>query len=563
VDLRDYLRIFRRGWALLLACVVLGVGAGVALTLVTTKSYQASVQLFVAADTSTSSDTQGLAQSNNFVQARVQSYTSIATSPEVAQQVVNELHLKTTASDLADKITADAPANKVLVNIHVVDHNAQTAATLANAVAKVFATVVEQTEQTDADGKSVVKLTVIHPARIPSSPVKPDPVLYIGLGLALGILLGVGVVVVRDMLDNTVKGPADFEELGLSVLGTVPLDGRTKKTPIAFRGDPHGTRAEAYRLLRTNLQFVGVDDAPHVIAVTSAVLGEGKSTTALNLAAALAEAGHRVCLVEADLRRPTMAKSLGLVPDIGFTTVLIGKVPLASALQNAGRNLAVLTSGSVPPNPSELLNSAHARELIAEVAAQADYTIIDTAPLLPVADGAEVASLAEATILVHRAGKTSREQVSRAVTSLGKVGVRPVGVIVNMVTRKLGRYDYEDNYYYTYRPDPKRRHRAERTSDAKAGAAHADDSPADLAAIDAAFGANPAETDSVLAVTAEADHTVPAVDEERTESAATTAADDSAEDSDEDSDEDASSDDDVADVGKRVRLGRAAGRSRR
>lgn len=460
MDLRDYLRIFRRGWAVLLACIVLGVAAGVAVTLLTSKSYQADVQLFVAADTATSTDTSGgLAQSNNFVQARVQSYTSIATSPEVAQQVVDELHLALSASDLADKITADAPANKVLVNIHVVDHNASTAATLANAVAKVFATVVEQTEQTDANGNSVVKLTVIHPARIPSSPVKPDPVLYIGLGLAVGVLLGVGLVVVRDMLDNTVKGPSDFEELGLSVLGMVPKDARTKKSPIAFRGDSHGLRAEAYRLLRTNLQFVGVDDAPHVIAVTSAVLGEGKSTTALNLAAALAEAGHRVCLVEADLRRPTLAKSLGLVPEIGFTTVLIGKVPLAQALQNAGRNLAVLTSGSVPPNPSELLNSAHARELIAEVAAQTDYTILDTAPLLPVADGAEVASLAEATILVHRAGKTSREQVSRAVTALGKVGVRPVGVIVNMVTRKLGRYDYEDNYYYTYRPRPSRRHR--------------------------------------------------------------------------------------------------------
>ena len=457
MDLRDYLHIVRREWALILACVVLGVAAGVGLTLATTKVYEADVQLFVAADSTTVDGSQaGLAQSNNFVQDRVQSYTSIATSPDVTQKVIKKFHLDLSPQQLAGKIKADAPPNKVLINLHVTDRSPGTAAKLANAVAVAFRGVVQQTEQEGADGQSVVKLTVIHPATIPDSPIKPNKVLYIGLGFVIGLLVGLAIVIIRDLLDTTVKGAADFDEFGVAVLGMVPLDKRTPRSPIAFRADPHGTRAEAYRQLRTNLQFVNVDDAPRVIAVTSAVPGEGKSTTALNLAAALAEAGSRVCLIEADLRRPTIAATLGLVPDVGFTTAVIGKIAPEDALQNAGRNLAVLTSGPVPPNPSELLSSEHARDLIRTLASRVDYTIIDTAPLLPVADGAEVAALADATIVVHHAGKTSKDQVARSVQALARIGERPVGAVLNMVTRRTGRYDYEDNYYYTYRPRPRR-----------------------------------------------------------------------------------------------------------
>jgi len=294
---------------------------------------------------------------------------------------------------------------------------------------------------------------VISPATVPGSPIKPQKIVNIGLGFALGLLLGVGVVVLRDVLDNTVKGPRDFEPLGVPVLGVIPFDKRTSKVPIAFRGDPHSARSEAYRQLRTNMQFIDVDNPPRIIAVTSPVLGDGKSITAINLAVALAETGTRVCLIGADLRRPTLADSLGLVRDVGLTTVLIGKAPIESVLQDAGRNLAVLTSGPVPPNPSELLISAHAREVIQHIGAQFDLTIIDSAPLLPVTDGAEIAAIADATLIVARSGKTTRNQAERSVEALAKVGERPVGIILNMVTRTRGGYDTEYGYYYTeYRP---------------------------------------------------------------------------------------------------------------
>jgi capsular exopolysaccharide synthesis family protein len=452
VELRDFLRTVRKGWPLIVAFVVLGTALGIGATLATKKVYEATVEVFVA--TSAGTTATDLANGNTFSQDRVQSYTSIAKAPDVTGAVIDKLGLTLTGEQLANKITADAPQNKVLIDLHVTDNDPQQAATLANAVAQQFDSVVQRTEQTDATGKPLVKLTVIHPATVPTSPIKPSKTINIGLGFVLGLLVGIGFVVLRDVLDNTVKGPQDFAELGVPVLGYIPFDKRTAQSVIAFRSDPHSARSEAYRQLRTNLQFVNVDDSPRVIAITSAIPGEGKTTTAVNLASALAEGGYRVCLVEADLRRPTLAKALGLVGDVGFTTVLIGKAPLEAVLQNAGRNLAVLTSGEVPPNPTELLMSVHANTIIRQIARQVDYVIIDSAPLLPVADGAEVAALSDATLVVHHAGKSTREQAARSIEALGKVGTRPVGIVLNMITRGRGRYDDEYGYYYAaYRPD--------------------------------------------------------------------------------------------------------------
>lgn len=458
MDLRDYVRVLRKGWATILAFVILGVGAGVGLTLATTKVYQASAQLLAYVNNGGQSST--ISQDNTYAQQIVQSLTSAVTTPTVMQEAVRTVYPNLSqaqrvakANALRGDVTADAPLNKVLLNLHATSTDPVFAAKFTNALADAFTKKVPSLV-TPKNGQSALTLNVIQPASVPSSPVKPNKLLNIGLGLVVGLLIGVGVAVLREILDNTVKGPSDFEDMGVAVLGLVPFDKRTPRSPIAFRSDPHSGRSEAYRQLRTNLQFVDVDNPPRIIAVTSAIPGEGKSTTALNLAASLAEAGARVCLVEADLRRPSIAKALGLVGDVGFTTVVIGKAPVESVLQNAGRNLAILTSGPIPPNPSELLISQHARQVITDLAANVDFVIIDTPPLLPVTDGAELATICDATLLVHRAGKTTRDQALRSVQALEKVGRKPVGVILNMIARGSGKYDYEYGYYYTaYRPD--------------------------------------------------------------------------------------------------------------
>jgi non-specific protein-tyrosine kinase len=428
-----------------------GLGGGIGLILLTHNEYRASVQIFVATKSS-DGNAGDLAQGNTFIEDRVQSYTSIATAPAVTGAVISKLGLDVTDQQLAKKISTSAPPNKVLINLFVTDRSPRSASLIANALAQSFSRVVEQTEQTDARGNSVVKLTVIHPATLPGSPIKPDRPLYVGLGIVVGFLLGCAIAVVRELLDNTIKRAADLETLGISVLGMIPFDKRTSSSPLAFQVDGQGRRAEAYRLLRTNLQFINVDRAPKTIAITSALVGEGKTTTAINLAAALADAGKRVFLVEADLRRPTIATAMGLVPELGLTSVLIGKVPLADALQSAGRNLAVLTSGPVPPNPSELLVSKQVRDVIAELSRIADYVVIDTAPLVPVADGAEVSALADATLLVVRTGKTSWDHAAQALAALDNVGHAAVGAVLNMVERGTGYGDYQYGYS-SYRQD--------------------------------------------------------------------------------------------------------------
>ena len=494
MDLRDYLRVLRKGWPLILAFVILGLAAGIGLTLSTTKVYESSSQISVVVPPG-SGGSDSLAQGSTYGQNLVQSAITFATSPLLTERVAKEVNAnkKTdlTSNGLAAKISADAPLNKTLINLHVTDHDPALAAYLVNRVTARYITVLTAAEPKDSTGRPVVTLTVAHPGQIPGSPIKPNKLLNIGLGFVVGLLIGVGVVVLRDVLDNTIKDGSDFAEAGVPTMGVVPFDKRTVTTPIAFRADPNSARSEAYRQIRTNLQFVNVDNPPRIISVTSALPGEGKSTTSLNLAAALAEAGSRVCLIEADLRRPSLAKALGLVGDVGFTTALIGKTPVQDVLQNAGQNLAVLTSGPIPPNPSELLITDHARQIIQEVASHVDFVIIDTPPLLPVTDGATVATLADATLLVARAGKTTRDQGTRSLEALEKVGRTPVGVVLSMVTRGRGGYSYEYGYYYTANERPDKMNTA---SVGIAGGQSAPDSPISLDdPMDSAHSAHPAE----------------------------------------------------------------------
>lgn len=349
---------------------------------------------------------------------------------------------------------------------------------------------------------SVVKLTQAYPANLPVNPVAPKPTLNIALGVLIGLLLSLGIIILRDVLDNTMKGPTDFEKLGVPVLGTVPFDRRAARTPVAFRGDLHSARSEAYRAIRTNMQFVDVDNPPHLIAVTSAMPGEGKTTTAINLASALAEAGYRVCLIDADLRRPSVAKTLGLVGDVGFTSVLISDTPVEDVLQNAGRNLAVLTSGPVPPNPSELLITDHARSVITEIADKVDYCVIDTPPLLPVTDGAELSTIADATLIIARARKTTEDQTKRAIEALAKVGQKPVGVIINMISGS-STSDYEAGYYYApYRPERRAERRAKADDNGSTPTETTEAADASTATAGSADEAPPVETADASAPTA-------------------------------------------------------------
>lgn len=458
MDLRGYLKVLARRWPTVLICLLVGVGAAQTFIALSTPVYAARTQLFVA--TRSGADTAELNEGQSFSQARVQSYAAIVATRQVTQPVVRELGLTYTPEQLASRITAEAPLNTVLINITVRDTVPARAARIADAVAQHFVTVVERLEtpkQASAPAKkdhssaarvSPVSLGVTEQASIPTHPVSPKRLLDLATGLLGGLLLAAGFVALREALDTTLKTSEALGELtSLPVLGSIPYDRSSARQRIAMDTASTSVRAEAFRKLRANLQFAQVDDRPRVIVVSSSVPGEGKTTTAVNLALSLADAGLRTCLVDADLRRPSVAGTFGLVQDAGLTTVLIGQARAEDVTQQAGGRLTVLTSGAVPPNPTELLASDRMREVLGELAGTFDVVVVDSAPLLPVADTIGLAPLADGVLFVVRASKTGRDQVRGAAESLSRTGVRILGTVFSMAATFKGKgYGYGYGY---------------------------------------------------------------------------------------------------------------------
>lgn len=429
-------------------------------TLITPKQYQATAQVLVASNGS--ADPLAQLQGAAFVQTQVQTYASVVGSPDVLHAVQHDLGLSLSDQDLKSKISATAPTGQSIVELHVKDGSPAQAAKIANSAARAFITAVEGYATSSSTNTPSVHLFLTDPATTPSSPTSPKPVLNITLGVFLGLLVGAALAVARDILDTRIKDPEELAKVAESpAMGIVIDDPKTQRHAIATRAGTRNIRAENYRQLRANLQFANVDEHPRVIAVTSSIPSEGKTTVAINLASTLAEAGFSVCLVDADLRRPSVAKVLGLVSPVGLTSVLIHQIELSEALQNAGSSFYVLSSGPTPPNPSEVLASSYVRDVIRSLLDKVDYVVVDTAPLLPVADGSEVAALADGTLLVARHSVTTDAQVKRSVETLARVDAKLLGVVLNRVPSKKN-----NDYGYTYTrteadaPTHQRRNRA-------------------------------------------------------------------------------------------------------
>jgi capsular exopolysaccharide synthesis family protein len=432
-----YIFLLRRRWFTIVLCVLVCLALAAIDIWRTPVAYRASAQVFVT--TTDVKDASGLFAGNEFAQSRVQTYVSVVTSPSILDPVRDALGLNLSNRQLTQQVTVDAPLNKTLINIHVRDASAGQAARIANAVTNQFIRVIRQIETEKAgtgtqSGTPVLKLTIIHPAVVPASPVAPQKKLILLLGLFGGLFLGLFIVVMREWLNNRLRSPLDVQAIStLPLLGVVPADRHAKSEPNAFQAGT-GARGEAFRRLRTNLQFVDIDDPPRVIAITSPVGREGKTTVALNLAASLAEVGFRVGLVELNLREPVLARWLDLDGEIGLTSLLVADAQISEAVQHAYGGLWVVTSGALPPNPTELLASKKMRAVISALAEQFDYLILDASPLLPVADGAQVVSLAAATVLVVGAEQTTQKHFRSAVNAIAQVGGTIAGVVVNRST---------------------------------------------------------------------------------------------------------------------------------
>ena len=368
----------------------------------------------------------------------------------LAQRTIDKLGLDMSAEELRENVKASAKPDTVLINVEVLDESPVRARDIANALSDEFVVMVRELETPEDGARPDARVVVEQRASIPDHPVIPKTARNIAIGLALGVLLGIGLAVLRDLLDNTVKDRETLEEItGVGLVGSIPLDKERRKKPaISFDSD-NSAIAEAFRKLRTNLQFLAVDNPPRVIVVTSSMPSEGKSTTAINIALALAEAEHNVVLVDGDMRRPKLDKYLDLVGSVGFSTVLSGRASLDEVLQKTRfPGLTVLTSGAVPPNPSELLGSLAAKKVLSELRAHFDYVIVDSSPLLAVTDAAILAADADGVLIMARFGQTKREQLAHAVGNLKDVGAPLLGAVFTMTpARGSASYSYSYGYY--------------------------------------------------------------------------------------------------------------------
>lgn len=452
MKLRDFAKVLRTRWLAVAVSVLLAGICAIGLTTLTPPKFEASTRLFVSATQGTSaseSSASDLYQGNRMSQERVQSYVLLLMGETIAQRTIDKLSLDMSAGTLAENVQATSRLNTVLITMKVLDQSPVRARDIANALSDEFVIMVRELETSRPGASPSARVVVEQRASIPTAPVSPNPVRNLTLGLVLGFLLGIGLAVLRDLLDNTVKSQETLEEItGAGVVGYIPFDKNLNEVPaIAFDRDNSGT-AEAFRKLRTNLQFLAVDNPPRLIVVSSASPSEGKSTMSINIALALAEAEHNVVLIDGDLRRPRLAKYLDGLGSVGFSTVLSGGAPLSEVLQETKYpRLTFLAAGPIPPNPSELLGSLATKKLLAELRARFDYVIVDSSPLLAVTDGAVLAADSDGVLFVVRAGKTKRDQAEHAVGILHDVGASLLGAVLTMIpTRGSGAYNY--NYYY-------------------------------------------------------------------------------------------------------------------
>ena len=354
-----------------------------------------------------------------------------------------EVKIKDTQAEIARK---QADLGNLFSARQIADTQTQIAALQAKlaTLQANYAALLSNTQQ-----GAINTISVIEAAALPVSPIGPNKPATILLAAVIGFLLAAGAAFLLEYLDDSLKNPDDVQKaLGLTTLGAIPVMAETAtQGELAVIASSHSMASEAFRVLRTNLRFAGVDRPLKAVLITSPSPSEGKSLTASNLGAALAQAGERVILVDTDLHRPRLHRVFGLRNNRGVTSALLEERPdLNDLLQETTvPGLHVLTSGPLPPNASELLGSTRMRDLLAALSSQADTLLLDSPPATALADAAVLATQTDGVLLVLDSGVTRREAARRAIEALRRVNGRVVGAILNRLPTSGGGYYY---YYY-------------------------------------------------------------------------------------------------------------------
>lgn len=444
---RDYLDALRRRWILIVALSLLGGLVGLLYASSLPTLYRATSSVFVS--TSRGETTSELVQGSTFTQENVESYARLVTMPIVLEPVVETLQLDRTPASLAKSITVDTPLNTVIIEITASSADPQEAAEIADAVTASLSSAVARLSPEGPGGQPAITMTTVAPANVPTAPYSPNTSFIVLTGVLGGLAVALVFAIASEALDTRLRDAADLARVtDAPLLGTVSRRAGRRSSNLVMRTAPHGPQAESYRRIRANLEFADVDQPIRALVVTSALVGEGKSTTAINLALALAESSDRVLLIDADLRRSAIGRQCGIEDSIGLTTVLLGEVDVAEAVQRWGGMLDILPSGVAPPNPGQLLGSVAMAELMGALGRSYDFIVVDSPPLLPASDALGLAHLTDGAIVVARWNWTRRGQLGRAIESLVAVRARVIGVILDRVPASSGS---ESGYEYRAR----------------------------------------------------------------------------------------------------------------
>jgi len=453
VDFKQFFKVLRRRWISVTVIMAIAIAIAGFISWSTTPQYESKARVFISVNATNTTDQ---AAQGYFVAGRVITYADLATSTELMEQVIDDRNLDLSPEQLASRITAEVVEGTTLIQITVRDPDPRQAQSNADWLSERYAEFLTSVETPEGANEAQILASVTDSANFDPDAVAPRTILYVAVAALVGLLVGLATALTREILDRTISAQEHIKEVSTApVLASVGFDKEIGSSPLLTNLGSFAPRTEAFRLLRTNLQFLDLDEQPRCLVISSAVPGEGKTMTSTNLAVALAQTGRRTLVIDADLRRPRVAGLLGLDAAVGLTTILVGKTEVQDAIQvHEPSGLHFLASGAKPPNPTEILQSRVTHDLIKQLRDEYDMVIIDAPPLLPVADASVLATLADGIILVVKHGQTTRDQLGEAIARLNQVGGRLFGVVVNMIPRRA-----TNSYYYYYYEESDSRNR--------------------------------------------------------------------------------------------------------
>ena len=463
MSIADLLQIVRKHLASAIISFVVVFAAVAAVTFIMPPKYTATAEVFAtyAGQSGETQTTNDMSSGANYLNTQITTYPELVKTEAVLQPVIKDLGLDMTTTDLAGVVTATNPPNTFMVDISAEVGDPQQAADIANSVAKNLADQISSDlyNNSSSSNGSPIKLTVVQKAQTPTSQSSPNIPLYLAVGLIFGIIVGVGVALLRDILNTKVDSTDDVRELThASSLGTVPQATILDDSRPVIVAQPAGSEAEEFRRIRTNLSFLtttATQGHGRLLVISSTNPSEGKTTVSANVAVALAEEGKSVLFIDADLRHPSVAHKLGIEGHVGLSHVLSRQASPADVIQKYWKpNLHIMPAGKRPANASILLNSDLMKEMVEQALTQYDYVIIDTAPLSVASEATVFGRMAGGLVLVTGNGVVEKKELENTATALQAAEVPILGFIFNFADPKK---IHSKNYYYYYYEDGNKR----------------------------------------------------------------------------------------------------------